>query len=467
MASAIDWWTARFASFAWRFTVLFTGILLLLISAIIFVLYQLSIGEISRSKQQQLNLIAQQQQLLAGQLQYSEFLQQLSLQAEQSRDWIIAYQDSEVALGDLSRVPSHLQGCPDLSSFLVAQGDDLRVYSGCIVTLAQGTLLVAFDEEDLYFLQQRFINASLVSLLLTIILGGFSGRYLSKQLLRRIKRFNQAAAVVQGGNWSARVPSTGRGDEFDLLASNINRMLTQLEHSFQAVSGVTDAIAHDLRTPLGRLRLALESAITQTPQEPITAATLEPMLKELDDILHTFSSMLELSRLEHKQARSSFQEVDLQQIADDAIELLQPIAQDRQQSILLDASGVTTIEGDRSLIFRALFNTLENASKYGGNGATLKLSLNAMGFTVADNGPGIATEFHDKVFQRLYRLESSRTTPGYGLGLPLVKAIAEFHGGDVELSNLSPGLTVTVRFRKDRSISANGRETVGTTAAFD
>lgn len=407
-------------------------------------LYQLSIGEISRSKQQQLNLIAQQQQLLAGQLQYSEFLQQLSLQAEQSRDWIIAYQDSEEALGDLSRVPSHLQDCPDLSSFLVSQGDDLRVYSGCIVTLAQGTLLVAFDEEDLYFLQQRFINASIVSLLLTIILGGFSGRYLSKQLLKRIKGFNQAAAVVQSGNWSARVPSTGRGDEFDILASNINRMLTQLEHSFQAVSGVTDAIAHDLRTPLGRVRLTLESAIEDAAHHPIKAEALEPLLTEVDNIIHTFSSMLELSRLEHKQARSSFEQVNLNVIAEDAIELLQPVAQDRHQTIDLETTPTLTLLGDRSLIFRALFNTLENASKYAGDGATIQLSLQPTGFIVRDNGPGIPTEFHDKVFQRLYRLESSRTTQGYGLGLPLIRAIAQFHGGDVTVSNLSPGLQVSV-----------------------
>ena len=407
-------------------------------------LYQLSIGEISRSKQQQLNLIAQQQQLLAGQLQYSEFLQQLSLQAEQSRDWIIAYQDSEEALGDLSRVPSHLQGCPDLSSFLVSQGDDLRVYSGCTVTLDQGSLLVAFDEEDLYFLQQRFVNASIVSLLLTIILGGFSGRYLSKQLLKRIKGFNQAAAVIQGGNWSARVPSTGRGDEFDILASNINRMLTQLEHSFQAVSGVTDAIAHDLRTPLGRVRLTLESAIEDAAHHTIKAEALEPLLTEVDNIIHTFSSMLELSRLEHKQARSSFEQVNLNVIAEDAIELLQPVAQDRHQTIDLEATPIQALLGDRSLIFRALFNTLENASKYAGDGATIQLSLQPTGFIVRDNGPGIPTEYHDKVFQRLYRLESSRTTQGYGLGLPLIRAIAQFHGGDVTVSNLSPGLQVSV-----------------------
>ncbi len=413
-------------------------------------LYQLSVGEISRNQAHQLRLTIQQQNLLSRELSSEEFLRQLTVQTQQRANPILAYQSPEYSLGILSGIPSRVSRCPRQSQFLVETGDDdLRVFSGCVARVGQGIMLVATDNGTLHFLQTRYMHASIVALILTIFLGLFSGRYISRQLLTRIKGFNQIAGQVQQGDLGARMPTSERDDEFDLLAQNINRMLNQVEHSFQAVSGVTDAIAHDLRTPLGRLRLMLERSLIEHATQPVTEQTLHTMLEELDNILTTFSSMLELSRLEHKQANKALVNLDMEDIANDVVDLIQPLLQAQQQTLTLTQASFssTSLKGDKTLVFRALFNTLENAVKYAGEGAQIRLEVTPTGFIVADNGPGIPEAYRDKVFQRLYRMESSRTSPGYGLGLPLIQAIARFHGGKVTLSDNHPGLRVEVTFQ--------------------
>ncbi|WP_417559555.1 sensor histidine kinase [Marinomonas sp.] len=443
-ALVIDWLKKRRASFAWRFTLLYTTLLITLMAVAFFVLYQLSVGEISRSYQQQIQLITQQQRLFNQQMNEDEYLLQFTSQAKQVNNLVLAYENAHGTYGNLSRLPTSLATCPAQTTFFVDSANDLRFYIGCMTTLTHGRLLVAFDDENLYFLQTQFLRAGILALLLTLGLGVLSGRYLSTQLLSRIKNINDTAKVIQSGDLGARVTVSHRQDEFDLLANYINRMLNQLEDSFHAVSGVTDAIAHDLRTPLGRLRLRLESHLNTLDETPINESQLQEMLEELDHILTTFSAMLELSRLEHKQTDSHFDTVNINQIAEDVIDLIQPLTQDKQQTLSFIASAQPHIKGDKTLIFRAMFNTLENACKYTGSGGAIELITTTSGFIVKDNGPGIPDEFKDKALQRLFRLESSRTSPGYGLGFPLIKAIAHFHQGKLELQDNHPGLQVHV-----------------------
>ncbi|BDX01539.1 two-component sensor histidine kinase [Marinomonas pontica] len=443
-ALVIDWLKTRRASFVWRFTLLYTALLITLIAVVFFVLYQLSIGEISRSYQQQIQLITQQQRLFNEQMSEEEYLAQFSDQTQQINNIILAYQNAETTYGHLTSIPNNLLACPAQTAFLVDSISELRFYIGCIEPLANGRLLIAFDDENLYFLRVQFLRAGVLALLLTLALGILSGRYLSTQLLGRIKGINDTAKVIQSGDLAARIHISHRNDEFDLLASYINRMLNQLEDSFHAVSGVTDSIAHDLRTTLGRLRLRLESHLHSINDTPINEEQLQEMLEDLDHILTTFSAMLELSRLEDKQARSQFRHVDLNQVAEDVIDLIQPLAQEKQQTLSLIITPQSFIQGDKTLIFRAMFNTLENACKYTDIGGTIEFITTPTGFIVKDNGPGIADEFKDKVLQRLFRLESSRTSPGYGLGFPLIKAIAQFHKGKLELQDNQPGLQVHV-----------------------
>lgn len=452
MALVTGWLIKQRASFVWRFTLLYTALLITLIAVAFFVLYQLSVGEISRSYQQQIQFITQQQRVFNQQMSPSEYLTQFTNQAEQLTNLILAYEDKNTTYGRLTSLPNHIASCPAQTTFLVDNSNDLRLYSGCIESLSNGRLLVAFDDENLYFLQTQFLRAGILALLLTLGLGILSGRYLSTQFLSRIKHINDTAKIIQSGDLGARVTVSDRQDEFDLLASYINRMLNQLEDSFHAVSGVTDAIAHDLRTPLGRLRLRLESHLTTLPEHPINESQLQEMLEELDHILTTFSAMLELSRLEHKQAHSHFNLVDINQIAEDVIDLIQPLAQDKQQALSFIASRPCYLQGDKTLIFRAMFNALENACKYTPSGGVIELLTTTTGFIVKDNGPGIPDEFKDQVLQRLFRLESSRTSPGYGLGFPLIKAIAQFHHGKIELKDNHQGLQVHVTLNMSHPI---------------
>ncbi len=452
MALVTGWLTKQRASFVWRFTLLYTALLITLIAVAFFVLYQLSVGEISRSYQQQIQFITQQQRVFNQQMSPSEYLTQFTNQAEQLTNLILAYEDKNATYGRLTSLPNHIASCPAQTTFLVDNTNDLRLYSGCIESLSNGRLLVAFDDENLYFLQTQFLRAGVLALLLTLGLGILSGRYLSTQFLSRIKHINDTAKIIQSGDLGARVTVSDRQDEFDLLAGYINRMLNQLEDSFHAVSGVTDAIAHDLRTPLGRLRLRLESHLTTLPEHPINESQLQEMLEELDHILTTFSAMLELSRLEHKQAHSHFNLVDINQVAEDVIDLIQPLAQDKQQALSFIASRPCYLQGDKTLIFRAMFNALENACKYTPSGGVIELLTTTAGFIVKDNGPGIPDEFKDQVLQRLFRLESSRTSPGYGLGFPLIKAIAQFHHGKIELKDNHPGLQVHVTLNMSHPI---------------
>lgn len=447
MAWVTAWLKARFASFVWRFTLLYTSLLIAFFATLFAVMYQLSVGELSRNQQAQLNVIARQQLALSQDMPHAAFISQLQAQAEYSGALLLSYQDSETAFGGLTSIPKHISGCPNSTTFLVNSMQDLRFYVGCTQKIGDGRLLIAFDDDNLYFLRNQFINAGIVALVMTLLMGLYTGRYVSTQLLQRIKRFNKVAQTVQAGDLAARVPIHARQDEFDLLASHINRMLDQVEASFDAISGVTDAIAHDLRTPLGRLRLTLETSLNEYDTEPVTKASLQAMLDELDHILATFRSMLELSRLEHKQSDVPFSTLDLNQIAEDVVDLLLPLAQEQQQSITLVKHAQGTLQGDRTLAFRAMLNAVENAIKYAGTGKQIELIVLHNGFQVRDNGVGIPSAYHDKVMQRLYRLESSRTSAGYGLGLPLIRAIAHFHGGELSLSDNHPGLILTVRLQ--------------------
>ncbi len=428
----------------WRLTRLYTGLLMLVAGISLWVLYQLSVGQLSRSQSHQLSQLVQQQKLLAAELTPQDFISQLRLQAEQSRQFILVYSDVNATYGRLASIPKRAKTCPQLTRFPIYNYNEIRLYSGCVTRLNDGHLLVATDDEALFDLRELFIQASMVALVLALALGLITGWFFSAQVLRRVNSFNHIAQQVEAGELSARVPTSQRNDEFDHMAKHINKMLVQVEHSFHAIAGVTDAIAHDLRTPLSRLRLRLEQALLDIEHQHVSDERLSEMLAELDQILITFTAMLELTRLEQHQQKSSFKTVELASVAEDAIELIQPFCHERQQRLQLTTLQPCTINGDATLLFRAIYNLLENASKYAGKQASIELIVTQGGFTLSDTGPGIPEAETDKVFQRLYRLESSRNSPGYGLGLPLVRAIIRIHGGEIKLENNQPGLRVVV-----------------------
>jgi signal transduction histidine kinase len=451
VAWVTEWWqTSRKASSVWRLTLLYTGLLLSVVAVLLVVLYQLSIGQISRQQQSQLENLIVQQTLLADQLKTDEFIKQFQLQADSSRQYILSYHTEQLLIGRLSSLPKQLSPCPHLTRFPIwlDKYDEIRLISGCSQPLAGGMIVVAIDDESLYELRAQYISASIIALLLALLLGLLTGFVFSLRVLKRINSFNQTALLVESGQLSARVAVSKHNDEYDHMALHINTMLSQLQHSFETISGITDAIAHDLRTPLSHLRQQIELELQERMKQNLPTAQLQVMLEKLDEILFTFSAMLELTRLQQQKERKSqhFKTVDLQKIMIDAVDLIEPLAEQKQQTINSDVSVNLALKGDATLLFRAVYNLLENASKYAGEQAQIEVQLTTYGFTISDNGPGIIDSEKHKVFQRLYRIEKSRHVTGFGLGLTLVQAIVQLHNGQITLLDNNPGLRVVVEF---------------------
>lgn len=451
MAWVTGWWqTSRRASSVWRLTRLYTVLLLSVVAVLLVVLYQLSIGQISSQQQAQLESLIAQQTVLAEQLNADEFIEQFQLQATSSRQYILTYQTKKQLIGRLSFIPEQLPSCPHLTRFPIwlDKYDEIRLLSGCSQPLGAGSLTVAIDNESLYELKAEYISASVSALILALLLGLITGLVFSLRVLKRINSFNQTAQLVESGQLSARVTLSNNNDEYDHMALHINTMLSQLEQSFETISGITDAIAHDLRTPLSHLRQQIELELLDKLQQGQPTTQLQSMIEKLDEILFTFSAMLELTRLQQQKETKTqhFKIIDLSKIMIDAVDLIEPIAEEKEQIITSDLDVNVTLKGDATLLFRAVYNLLENASKYAGEHAHINIRLTESGFSISDNGPGISDNEKNKVFQRLYRIEKSRHIAGFGLGLTLVKAIVQLHNGQITLLNNNPGLQVVVEF---------------------
>ncbi|WP_243834661.1 sensor histidine kinase [Psychromonas algarum] len=451
MVWATEWWkTTKQASSVWRLTRLYTALLLLVVSVLLVVLYQLSIGQMSRQQSLQMDGFIMQQTQLSEQLSSSEFIKQFKNQSENSRQYILSYQTNSDLIGRLNAIPKNITTCPTLTRFPIwlDKYNELRLVSGCLQTLKEGAFVVAIDDEYLYTLKAQFISASIIALLLALLLGVITGVVFSVRVLKRINHINQAVSRVQSGQLSARIEVSKYDDEYDYMALHINTMLTQLEHSFETIAGITDAIAHDLRTPLGHLRQQIESEITEKSQQNLPTEQLQNMLEKLDEILFTFSAMLELTRLQQQKEQKiqHFKQLDLQKIIVDAVDLIEPLAEQKNQVLSIESLQSVLVKGDATLLFRVLYNLLENASKYAGEGAQIKVKMISSGFCISDNGPGISDSEKEKVFQRLYRIEKSRQIAGFGLGLTLVKAVVQLHDGQIQLLDNQPGLIVKVEF---------------------
>jgi signal transduction histidine kinase len=315
-------------------------------------------------------------------------------------------------------------------------------------------LLVGRDLWERQEFHARITAALAWSAALTLALGLIGGVIASRSTLRRIETINRAAAGIMAGEISRRIPVRRSGDEFDRLAGNLNAMLDRIEQLMAGMREVTDNIAHDLRSPLGRLRNRIETALLDPPSADSYREALQLSIVDADRLLATFSSLLDIAEVEAGAPRAVMEPLDLTDLVTGLAELYEPAAEEGGLTLRQDLpSTPITIRGNRQLLSRALANILENAIKYTPSGGAMSITLKEDGgnarVLVADSGPGIPVESRDRVFDRFYRLEESRTTPGNGLGLSLVRAAAKLHRGDVVLTETcpgapSPGLTVTI-----------------------
>ncbi len=272
----------------------------------------------------------------------------------------------------------------------------------------------------------------------------------ARRLEHRLRGVRAAAEEVMAGDLTRRLPSAGTGDEFDQLTATINTMLARIEDLVRDLRQVTDNIAHDLRSPLSRLRQKLEAAQAAARNPAADAQTLAEASAELDAVLATFASLLRIARAEAGLRTTAPTLLDLSALATGMAETFTAVAEEQGQHLLASITPGLSLKGDAALLRQALANLIENAMLHGGPGVTIRLGLSQLNGTthlqVADNGPGIPPEEFSKVTRRFYRLDRSRSTPGTGLGLALVAAVAQLHGATLLLSDAAPGLSVTLVF---------------------
>lgn len=256
---------------------------------------------------------------------------------------------------------------------------------------------------------------------------------------------------ISRGALTERIPLSGRGDDVDMLVSRVNGALDRLASLVEGMRQVSADIAHELRTPLNRLSIALTGAAEHAVTDPEMSALLEEAQAENQRVITIFDAMLRIAQIESGARKARFTLVPLTPLLASLAEDYAPVATDSGQTLTFRAGDVGTVLGDRDLLAQALSNLIENAIRHCPNGASILLEGRRDGdralIIVADNGPGIPDVDKPHVFDRLYRVEKSRTTPGNGLGLALVKAVAELHGATVELTDNHPGIVMTIRIR--------------------
>jgi hypothetical protein len=311
-------------------------------------------------------------------------------------------------------------------------------------------LLVARDVDERDLTRRLFTTTLPWSVGLMLLFGLVGGALISRNMLRRLDTINRTSAQIVAGDFSRRVPVTGAHDEFDVLAENLNRMLERIERLMKGMREVADSVAHDLRTPLNRLRNRLEDAQRRiTPQSP-QAEDIEAAIAETDNLIATFNALLLIAEADAGTARGAMAPLDLTQLVGDVTELYAPVAEEKGVTLAASPSGLVTIEGNRSLISQALANLIDNAIKYTPEGGHVSVALAetpaGVDLSVTDSGLGIPEAERVRVLERFVRLESSRNSPGTGLGLSLVAAVARMHEAQLTLSDNRPGLKVTLSF---------------------
>ncbi len=344
-----------------------------------------------------------------------------------------------------------------------------RVQGQLVTRRARGTalllvggfeLLVARDvaERDL---TRRLLTTTLPwSVGMMLVFGLIGGALISRNVLARLDSINRTSAEIVAGNFSHRVPLTAAHDEFDMLAENLNRMFERIERLMKGMREVTDSVAHDLRTPLNRLRNHLEEAQHRLDPQSPHAADVEAAIAETDGLIATFNALLLIAEADSGAARGALTQIDLSAVVADVAELYAPLAEEKNIALTVLPAGILTIEGNRSLISQALANLLDNAIKYTPAEGRVTIfageTPSGVDLTVADSGPGIPLADRAHVVERFVRLEASRNSPGTGLGLSLVAAVARLHQARLTLDDNNPGLKATISFprtvrRKERT----------------
>ncbi|GGP51372.1 two-component sensor histidine kinase [Shewanella saliphila] len=434
-----------YQSSAWRITLIFSTLVTILIVMLVLSLYRQLVIEQQNQVDKHLAAEMQRYQQLALTVNRRSFAAQI--RAADPKTALIAWRNSVDMVGALTFLPENMPQLPETKDFPIFTGgpDKLHILTGGLVITRYGPVLIATRTDHLATLIEKFINAAFWAVAFTLGLTLALGYIFSKAILRRLVEYNRLSEQIEAGHYETRLPVSDSQDEFDMLARQFNLVLDTLEQNLRAVRGVTDNIAHDLRTPLSHLRIGIEQ-LADKPTNELADASAE-LLEELDHCLGTFDAMLSLTRIEEGQQTLDLQPVSLQQICQDLFEMAEVIAESRDQVLDISLENDVQINGDKYLLFQALFNLVDNAIKYSPVGASICIKQRGKHIQISDNGPGIVDEDKERVFDRLVRLDPSRHYKGTGLGLSMVKAILSRHKATISLHDNNPGLLVNIHFK--------------------
>jgi signal transduction histidine kinase len=328
-----------------------------------------------------------------------------------------------------------------------ARASPFSAIRGRGLKLPDAYLFVGWSTHQLLEMEEMVVRSFAWGLAGSIVLALVGGLIMSGRLMHRIETISTTSRAIIGEDLDKRLPVTRAGDELDHLADSINAMLDRIAALMNDLRQVTTDIAHDLRTPLTRLRQRLELAIR--PEGADSARrTLENAVVEIDSILAIFGALLRIAQIESGNRRIGFKAVQLSDLLTTIAELYRPMAEENGQTLIEAIESPLTISGERELLMQLFANLIENALRHSPRGSTIKVAAGKDGrlvrVSVTDNGHGIPEHLRGKVLQRFYRLESSRTTVGNGLGLSLASAIVKVHDATLDLSDAGPGLRATV-----------------------
>lgn len=352
-------------------------------------------------------------------------------------------------LGNLDAWPVNLPGeliAFELPSLLNPRGG--QVFAAWVGLEGQGRLLVGFDEMEIAQVQADLRLASLYGFAILLLLSLTLGFLITRAAFRPVEAIRLAAERILSGDLRHRVPMSGAGDDFDRLSQTLNVMLKRIDFLVSSIRGATDNLAHDLLSPLTRHRARLESMLRNLPDENGLTQSVEASLEDVDRVLSTCQSLLRIAKVETGSLRADFSRCDVATLVADVAELMGSLAEDRRQQLCCMVQAGPALWGHRDLLFQLLVNLIDNAIKFAPDGSQISLTVRLMDrewvFDLKDKGPGIPISERDKVFERLVRLDSSRATPGVGLGLSMVKACVDLHHGSVTITDGQPGCHIVV-----------------------
>lgn len=370
------------------------------------------------------------------------------LNADGSRVFALLDRSGKILSGNLKHAPPR-EGFETVSALqLGLAGDEqFRILSGDV---GGNRLVVGESFKEMEALAQIVLVSFGWSSALAALLAFATGAYLARSAQDRLDVVAASMAAVSRGQLDVRIPLKGSGDDVDEIAGHINQALERLSTLVESMRQVSTDIAHDLKTPLNRLKLLVDEAATRSLNDEAMRSLLEEALAECDQINTTFDALLRIAQIEAGARKRHFLPVALDQLVYGIAETYADVADDNGQSLRTERIDAVEIQGDKDLLTQMLVNLIENAITHCPPGTAISVGLERSGecwsLFVADDGPGIPENERENIFRRLYRLDKSRTTPGNGLGLSLVRAIADLHGATVNVNDNLPGTRITLSF---------------------